>query len=759
VLVLGAGQTPFAVPPAHAAPTTVDGDWSQIPFPPPSLRTRHSMIYDPIRNRMIVFGGLATGGRTNDVWELALAGTPTWKRLATSGTAPTPRFGHAAAYDPVRDRMILIGGDDGGPLADVWTLSLTGAPAWSQIAPTGTPPSARAGHAAVYDPVRDRVLVIGGEDGVGFQNDVWALSLPGAPSWAALSPSGTPPAPRARHTASYDSARDRVVVFGGADESASMNDVWTLALPGSPSWSEILPTGTPPPARYGHTAIYDTPRDGLVVFGGNDEAEPLGSQAWRLAFAPSASWALLSPSGMPPAGRYDHAAAYDSAGDRMLVFGGFTELPVNDLASLSLSGSTSWSAIAPLGGPPSPRTGHAVVLDPVRDRMLLIGGAGVQIQQDTWAMSFTGATWTQLAPSGPPLPARYGHVAVYDALRDRVLVFGGLGNSGYLNDTWALSLSGPGSPAWSELSTAGGPPSARYASAGVYDPAGDRLVIFGGLDDGGKQGEIWSLSLAGTPTWSQLSPSGTPPAARFLHSAVRLPGTNEMLIFAGTDSSLYSDAWLLSLSGPPAWTALAPSGSPPAPRYSSTTVYDDLRQRVVVFGGFDGFANRGDTWSLDLSGSPAWTLLLPGGSAPTPRYGHGAVYDGNRDRMLVFGGIDTQFQDDTWDLAWGGATGVDADAASEPRGRVLLRPAFPNPFGIVTTLLYELPSARPGRIAIYDVRGRVVRVLQQGALAKGTGMVHWDGRDGRGLPVASGTYFCRLETAGAAEVRKLVFLR
>src|SRR5206468_1409576 len=105
-----------------------------------------------------------------------------WASLVqqTSPT-PEPRASHAGAYDSMRNRMLVFGGRD--PFrSDVWALTLGGSPTWSKILPVGAPPSARELHAAIYDPVRDRLLVFGGWDG-GFLNDVWSLSLGGTPQW------------------------------------------------------------------------------------------------------------------------------------------------------------------------------------------------------------------------------------------------------------------------------------------------------------------------------------------------------------------------------------------------------------------------------------------------------------------------------------------------------------------------------------------------------------------------------------------------
>ena len=135
--------------------------------------------------------------------------------LAPARIPPSARYQHTAFYDPVRDRMVVFGGYGGSYRNDVWALSLAGSPAWSALAPAGSPPSARYLHTAIYDPVRDRMVVFGGNDGSGRRNDVWALSLAGSPAWSSLAPAGTPPSARVAHTAIYDPVRDRMVVFGG----------------------------------------------------------------------------------------------------------------------------------------------------------------------------------------------------------------------------------------------------------------------------------------------------------------------------------------------------------------------------------------------------------------------------------------------------------------------------------------------------------------------------------------------------------------
>src|SRR5262245_14877393 len=188
------------------------------------------------------------------------------------GGLPSGRYVHTAICDPVRDRMVVFGGVDGTWVDDVWALSLAGGPVWTQLPPAGTPPGARGAHTAIYDPVRDRMLIFGGADGNGYLNDVWSLSLGGNPVWMQLTPAGVPPSSRNWHTAIYDPVRDRMLVFGGTYYDGTteyyFNDVWALSLAGSPTWTQIAPAGTLPEGRSEHVAIYDPVRDRMLIFGG-----------------------------------------------------------------------------------------------------------------------------------------------------------------------------------------------------------------------------------------------------------------------------------------------------------------------------------------------------------------------------------------------------------------------------------------------------------------------------------------------------------
>jgi len=84
----------------------------------------------------------------------------------------------------------------------------------------------------------------------------------------------------------------------------------------------------------------------------------------------------------------------------------------------------------------------------------------------------------------------------------------------------------------------------------------------------------------------------------------------------------------------------------------------------------------------------------------------------------------------------------------------------PNPFNPETVIPYSL--AKPGKVAIriYDVAGRLVRTLVDGAQAAGLHVVRWNGRTDSGDPAASGVYFYQIRYPnGAAQSKKLMILR
>ncbi len=88
-----------------------------------------------------------------------------------------------------------------------------------------------------------------------------------------------------------------------------------------------------------------------------------------------------------------------------------------------------------------------------------------------------------------------------------------------------------------------------------------------------------------------------------------------------------------------------------------------------------------------------------------------------------------------------------------------LRGAVPNPFNPQTEIHYALPQAGTTSLEIYDVKGRHVRTLVDTVVPAGQHTVLWDGQNGRGHTVASGTYFARLVFGQESQVKAMSLVR
>ena len=322
------------------------------------------------------------------------------------------------------------------------------APAWSSYSPS-TSPSARWHASMVWDAANARTILFGGRNSSGTSlNDVWSFS-PATGAWTQLSPSGTAPAVRYMHAAIYDSYRQRMVVFGGVHSGS--DGPYALSLSGSPAWSSISTSGSPPNTPHG-VGIYDTPRDRLVY-------HQTDGSTYVLTFSTNA-W--TNPVSYGPTLAEGWSGAYDPVNQRLLIHGGWdaatggcTIAVFQELWELPLNPIGSWHSLGTSG----PRLAFStMVFDPQWSRMVLFGGttsmgcpssclggaSDAGVTNAVYSISLTGTlAWTQHSPTGTAPTARSRHVAAFDPARNEVIVFGGGTNGStctYLNDTKALTL-------------------------------------------------------------------------------------------------------------------------------------------------------------------------------------------------------------------------------------------------------------------------------------------------------------------------------
>ena len=181
---------------------------------------------------------------------------------------------------------------------------LGGTPAWTQLSPSGGPPTGQSEASVVYDPANNILIEFGGatHDFIRYTNSVWTLShangLGGTPAWTKLIANGAAGSPpkRGLHIAAYDDANNRMMIFGGNTDTTTgfpeRNDVWVLAnangLGGKPQWNKLKSSGSKPDGRAAHVGAYDSADNRLIVYGGG---------SWEAFFF--STWVLTGANGMP----------------------------------------------------------------------------------------------------------------------------------------------------------------------------------------------------------------------------------------------------------------------------------------------------------------------------------------------------------------------------------------------------------------------------------------------------------------------------
>lgn len=233
--------------------------WTQLAGAAPSARSGHAMAFDAGRGRAVLFGGIngtALSSYQFDTWEHDGA---TWQQRVVS-VHPGARFGHAMAYDPVRARVVLFGGRTNAGTVftnDTWEWDGT---AWTPRTPVASP-ARRMGHAMAFDPVSNRVLLFGGQPiGALPLNDTWAWD---GSNWTLLAPANAP-APRMQPAMALDQGRGRVVLYGGYYNGADVLD--TVAWNGS-DW-QVVPTPVQPDAPALPAMASGPTGHHVVLFGG-----------------------------------------------------------------------------------------------------------------------------------------------------------------------------------------------------------------------------------------------------------------------------------------------------------------------------------------------------------------------------------------------------------------------------------------------------------------------------------------------------------
>ncbi len=389
----------------------------------PSSRYLSSMIYSPLHSSIVMYGGLTNVGtavqNASDTWTYGASG---WA-VSTQAVTPGGRSAAALSDSEIQldattfvHRPVLIGGStDLGATDEVWELTAV----WLRtLTPGGAPPRYNIG--LVYDSKRDRTITVGGYLPPLARADTFAFD---GVVWKRLPPL---PAIRFAMSATYDSTRDVVGVFGGLTQS-SMRTNDTYALSGA-NWTQLA--GPAPSPRFGAAIAHD-PRSGVnVLFGGNDATGNLLRDTWELGMN---GWSQNTSAGGPP-GQANAAMAYDSERQELVMIDGS--------AKTWLYTNRVWTPLETTASPPA-RLGGILVFSPSRKRLVLYGGVAdngtsTTLLTDMWELDTDGDArgWHEVLYANPPSP-RSGFGLVAHASLDSLVLRAGSTSAGEpLDDTW-----------------------------------------------------------------------------------------------------------------------------------------------------------------------------------------------------------------------------------------------------------------------------------------------------------------------------------
>ncbi len=301
-------------------------------------------------------------------------------------------------------------------------LSVAAQNAWQLNAATGPGFGLWAGMA--YALSTSKCYLYGGANGSTTSNETWEFD---GSSWVQLQPASNP---GERHTFAicYDTLRDVVVLFGGANNSYTpFSETWEFH-PTSNTWTQATPAGAVPSARWGCHMVYDIGR-GVAVLHGGYSGFGFTPDTWEWD---GTTWTQQTTSNSPsPRDRFGFA--YDIARGKCVLFGGIAAAASDETWEYD---GVDWTQVVTPTTPPA-RQKVRLAFDAARGVCVMQGGqaAGVQLL-DSW--EYDGSNWRQIAST--PTPARGENATAYDLSRNTTVVFGGYSYTGTSTQTWEYGL-------------------------------------------------------------------------------------------------------------------------------------------------------------------------------------------------------------------------------------------------------------------------------------------------------------------------------
>jgi N-acetylneuraminic acid mutarotase len=297
----------------------------------PAARYGARMVYDPVGRQSILFGGRADAligmKYFDDLWKFDSASLR-WSPIRAANH-PGPRLSPGMVYDPLNRQIIIFGGDSPHDrLADTWVYSLADN-RWQEVTSSVSPPP-RSDLGLVYDEQNQVVILFSGYCLDSFRemcDDTWAFD-PKTNTWTEMNPASSPPIMYG-HTMVYDSINQKIILWGGHESTYKNGElsshqygksIWQYSYQEN-NWQQV-PSINSPPARYWHQTAFDTTNGTMLLFGGNG-ANAFLSDTW-IYDVTNRAWQKVNTNDHPPA-RINPAMSYDPINESLVLFGGMAE--------------------------------------------------------------------------------------------------------------------------------------------------------------------------------------------------------------------------------------------------------------------------------------------------------------------------------------------------------------------------------------------------------------------------------------------------
>jgi hypothetical protein len=195
--------------------------WARLGAGGPSARYFHGMAYDAARRRVVLFGGLrplADGGAPETLGDTWTWDGSAWTNVSPPGS-PSARQFMALGYDPIRMKVVMFGGYDSNQdlLDETWEWNGS---TWTEVRTQVRPPPGND-VAFAFDPAQRRLVLTGYfNPGGGARTFEWD-----GMSWLDCVDQSTPP--RLYPGFAYDPTQNSVVLFGGyLFNNTKADDLW-----------------------------------------------------------------------------------------------------------------------------------------------------------------------------------------------------------------------------------------------------------------------------------------------------------------------------------------------------------------------------------------------------------------------------------------------------------------------------------------------------------------------------------------------------